>query len=131
MKNRIFNSVSLITVLFLLGCAGTGSIITTGTKRPATNPDDVVVYIEAPENYEVLGIVETTGYLGWTDQGRTNSALKVMKKKAARIGANGILLESTGNTKGASVGSINNGVFMTTSARHKTASGKAIWVLKE
>ena len=119
----------ILTVLFLLfvfSCAS-GTALVTGTKRPATTPDAVVVYTEAPEKYEVIGIVTASSDAGWTAQGSLDYAIAELKKQAAKIGANGIILESVGTSN--SGGVISYGVYIPVTA--KNVSGKAIFVESE
>lgn len=99
----------------------------TGTQRSATNADEVVIYTEAPEKYEVIGIVTASSDFGWTEQGDLNYAVAELKKQAAKIGANGIILESVSSTN--SGGVISYGVYIPVTA--KNVSGKAIYVVSE
>ena len=45
-----------------------------------------------PKRYEVLGKVEVTDNLQWQDNGDVAQAVDELKAKAARLGANGVLL---------------------------------------
>lgn len=85
----------IVLVSVLLGCA-TGSTIITGTKRPATNPATVKVYLDAPSNYETIGIVEATSHIGISRQSAQNRLIGELKSLAAKSGANAIILVSTG-----------------------------------
>ncbi len=54
----------VLFVLCLYSCAS-GSAVVTGTKRPATDPGEVVIYAEAPaEKYEIIGIVNASSESG-------------------------------------------------------------------
>ena len=130
MKKSILLSVffvfGMVSVLMLSGCAS-GTALVTGTQRSATNADEVVIYTEAPEKYEVIGIVTASSDFGWTEQGDLNYAVAELKKQAAKIGANGIILESVSTTN--SGGVISYGVYIPVTA--KNVSGKAIYVAQE
>ncbi|WP_315600975.1 hypothetical protein [Treponema socranskii] len=117
----LFFCIFSVTVLF--SCA-TGTALITGTKRTATNPECVVIYTEAPPKYEVIGIVTASSDSGWTEQGDLNYAIAELKKQAAKIGANGIILENVGTSN--SGGVISYGVYIPVTA--KNVSGKAIYV---
>lgn len=112
-----------IFCLFLLSCAS-GSVLVTGIQREATNPDNVIIYSEAPTNYEVIGIVTASSDMGWTEQGDLDYAIEELKKQAAKVGANGIILESLNTVN--SGGVMTNGVYIPVTA--KSVSGKAIYV---
>ena len=116
----------MVSVFILSGCAS-GTALVTGTQRPATNADEVVIYTEAPEKYEVIGIVTASSDSGWTEQGDLNYAVAELKKQAAKIGANGIILESVSTTN--SGGVISYGVYIPVTA--KNVSGKAIYIVQE
>lgn len=129
--NHVFvTTLVMSTAMFLVACTSAGSAIVTGKARPPVPKELVQIYLEPPADYEVIGLVESIGYVGMTDQSRMNRAIEELKERAGKIGANGVLLEATGNAAGATVGTINNGLLVAASARHKTASGKAIWVKK-
>jgi hypothetical protein len=109
------NMLVLLLALSLAACAS-GSAIVTGTKRTPIDPSQVKLYTEAPAKYEVLGIVSATSGAGLTKQGSEDYAVQELKKQAAKLGANGVLLEATGQLAYAS-GTIG-----------QTVSGKAIFV---
>ena len=126
------NIIIFISILFLLGllisCAtASGTALVTGKQRTATNPTNVVVYTEPPKNYEVIGIVTASSDSGWTDQEDLEYAMEELKKQAAKIGANGVILESVGTSN--SGGVISYGVYIPVTA--KNVSGKAIFVFEE
>ena len=108
---------------FLLGCAS-GSVIVTGKQREPINPENVIIYTETPSYYEVIGIVTASSDMGWTEQGDLNYAIAELKKQAANVGANGIILESLNTVN--SGGVMTAGVYVPITA--KSVSGKAIYV---
>ena len=58
-------------------------------------PEAVKLYATAPQNAEVLGLVSSTSNAGLTYQQAKDSALLDLKKRAAQIGANGIILTAS------------------------------------
>ena len=111
----------LIAVLALAACVS-GSAIITGTTRTPVAPDQVKVYAEPPASFEVIGLVSASSEAGWTEQGSVNYALDELKRRAGKLGANGVLLVSTGDTT-----SVYNGI----SSAGKTVQGKAIFVAEK
>jgi len=91
-------SVLVLAGLLLAGCA-TGSNIVTGTTRPSTSPMAIKIYTEPPADYEVIGQVTAGSSSGWTSQGSMDYAVAELKKQAARLGANGVLLTGTTATQ--------------------------------
>lgn len=125
-KSIIFFAVfilGIVSVLILSGCAS-GTALVTGTQRSATNADEVIIYTETPEHYELIGIVTASSDAGWTEQDSLNYAIAEFKKQAAKIGANDIILESVGTINAGGV--IISGVYVPVSAQK--VSGKAIYV---
>ncbi len=90
--------MSLLTFLLLLGCASSSSILI-GKARLPISPDDVKLYIKPPSKYEEIAILDSSSRSSWavTDQGKMNVAIQRLKEEAAKIGANGILINGTGN----------------------------------
>ena len=93
---KIILTIFIFTVL--LGCAsGSGSSIITGEVRPAINPAEVRIYLEPPSQYEVIGLVEAYSDVNFSRQAAQNRLMERLKKRAAKMGANGVLLTDTGS----------------------------------
>ena len=128
---RAFRIVLVLLVFSVLfGCA-TGSYIITGKVRPAIDPSKVKIYLEAPSQYETIGIVEASSEVEFSTQSAQDRAVKELKAQAAKIGANGVLLLNTGNRTGDAVGIISGGLLLTAASDVKTVRGKAIFVTQE
>jgi hypothetical protein len=119
-------SLILLFVLSLVACAS-GSAIVTGTKRTPLDPSQVKLYVEAPANYEVIGIVNASSDAGWTEQDSQDYAVQELKNQAAKLGANGVLLETTGQETSMFVSGSGGNVY-SIPVTTKTVSGKAIFV---
>jgi hypothetical protein len=67
--------------------------ILSGEAYPPVPEDSVVIYIEKPTfEYTVVGLVEARG-MGFTNEARDQElAIKALKREAARIGANGVII---------------------------------------
>jgi len=84
----------LAFILWLPGCTiVNGTSIVTGGEREATSPDDVRIYREEPAEYEELAIVASSaGHDFKSREALLKSAFIRLKKEAAGVGANAILL---------------------------------------
>ena len=112
-----------------MACAS-GSVIVTGTERTPLDPNQVKLYLEAPANCEIIGIVNASSDAGWTEQGSQDYAVQELKKQAAKLGANGVILETTGEKTSTIVGGSGTGSFYAIPVTAKTVSGKAIFVFE-
>tara|TARA_R110002167_G_scaffold340041_2_gene547920 strand:- start:2715 stop:3107 length:393 start_codon:yes stop_codon:yes gene_type:complete len=127
--NNIKGVVLLILVIFVTACAS-GSYIITGKVRAPINFKLVQLYIDAPENYETIGLVKSSSDAGWTEQGSQDYAVQELKKQAAKIGANGVLLITTGENTSAFISTNPNGGSYAIPVSAQTLTGKAIYVSK-
>jgi len=135
---------ALLFAAVLGGCASQSSQML-GTARAPIDPAQVRIYQpeEVPEHYERIAILETSsGAFVYGNQNKTNSALNKLRRDAARLGANGVLIQALadgeGGGSGISVGGgggriggrsmTSGGVGVNISARPKHATGIAIYV---
>jgi hypothetical protein len=107
-------------IVFAVTACASGSAIVTGTKRAPIALEQVRLYLEPPADFETIGLVSATSDAGWSEQGSVDYAIKELKKQAANLGANGLLVISTGDTT--------TGVISGIAVTGKTVQGKAIFV---
>lgn len=120
--------VSLI-LLILTGCAS-GSAIVVGQAREPIDPNKVKLYLEAPANYEVIGLVKASSDAGWTEQDSVNYAVEELKNQAAKLGANGVFIETTSEQTSTIIGGQGTGYLYAIPVSAQTVSGKAIFVIE-
>ena len=121
----------MFVAIFLLSSCASGSYILTGQKRDPINSLLVKLYTAPPKKYEVIGIVNASSSSGWTQQGDMDYAVSELKEQAAKIGANGVLLTSTGESTSSTVGAYSNGVVYSSSSTSQTITGQAIYVTEQ
>jgi hypothetical protein len=114
-------------VLAIAACAS-GSAIVTGKTRAPFAPELVKIYLEPPAAYEVIGLVNASSGSGWTEQGSLDYAIEELKKQAAKLGANGVLLVSSGDRTSTVVGGQGTGYVYAVPTVAKTVQGRAIFV---
>ena len=110
----------LVLILLLISCHPVSHIVV-GNKREATSPTDVKVYLDYPESYEKIALVDAGSNFSFKDpvilfawQSKMNKALERLKVEAANLGANGILIVNTDNKTYQSINSNENGVQSST-----------------
>jgi hypothetical protein len=119
--------IFLFAILLLVGCAS-GSSIVVGEAREAIDSNQVELYLEISETYEIIGIVTASSDAGWTEQDSVDYAVEELKNQAAKIGANGVLIESTGSQTSTAVGGYGSGYTYAVPVTAKSVTGKAIYV---
>jgi hypothetical protein len=97
--------LAALTACAAAACA-TSSHVLIGTARPAISPESVRVYYRPPPKYEEIATISASsqGSLALTSQQNMDKAIARMKAEAAKVGANGILLQSVQDTQGGSIG---------------------------
>ena len=102
MHVRTLASVMLIAALST-GCATTSKVMMS-PARTAISPDQVRVYFAPPQGrYIEIAMLETSsGGFTYGEQNKMNSVLAKLRAEAARLGANGVLLQDTANGYGGS-----------------------------
>jgi len=94
----------LVCIIFLItSCASGTHISTSKNAHESTDFQNIAVYSEFPEKYEELGIVTGECSLRFTAQQDVNAALKAMKKHAAVLGANAVVIKDINGTSKLSV----------------------------
>jgi len=90
MKN-IF--LPILLAIFVSGCVQTQATMLSGETYPPTLESEVVIYLseeEIPGEFKKIAIINAQGESGWTNESQMYNAAK---KRAAKIGAHGILIE--------------------------------------
>lgn len=100
---------SIVLVVFMLSSCATSHVIMVGQARPAISADLVRIYTAPPRNFERIAIINSSSGGSWafTERAQVDEAIAKIKEEAAKIGANGILLQAVGTT---SSGGLNIGI---------------------
>jgi len=88
-------------------CACATSHVVVGDTRAAISPSQVHVYLRPPEHFEEVALLDASSQFSWatTDQQKTDKVIERLKEDAAKLGANGVLLEGLGEKR---VGTVSN-----------------------
>jgi hypothetical protein len=92
--------------LSLAACAS-DSIVVTGTARPPLSPAEVKIYSRPPPAFEEIAILNASKSSAFTTGGQktVDKVIAGLKEQAAKLGANGIILEGFSDSQTGSVGS--------------------------
>src|SRR5690349_4978740 len=94
-----------LALALLCSCGSTRTIMV-GQARPAIAPEAVRVYQTAPRHFERIAIINSSSGPTWafTTRGQVDDAIAKLKEQAAKVGANGILLEYVGTSSSGNLG---------------------------
>jgi hypothetical protein len=125
----------------LAACASSHVMI--GKARPPISPESVHIYMQPPDAiFEEIAILNTSsrGSFSFTAQRKTNQVIKRLKEEAAKLGANGVLLQGIDDEMSGSIGTgveqgsyshgtaVGGGIGISTGLHRKVGSGIAIYV---
>jgi len=136
LRVRVFEAIMVMfsfTVLLGCGVRVSGSSLITGNVRPAISPSEVKIYLDPPAQYETIGIVDAVGYESSFSsmQSAQNKVIDQLKSRAAKMGANGVLLPNTGSLLTGATKYYSEGVVYKTDSGTVAVNGRAIYVIKE
>jgi hypothetical protein len=89
----------------LPGCS-TSSHVMIGTARSPISPESVRIYLQPPPRYEQVATLDATsqGSFAITSQQNMDKAMARLKEEAAKLGANGVLLQGVQDQQTGSIG---------------------------
>jgi uncharacterized protein YbjQ (UPF0145 family) len=128
-------------VVLQVACASSWHVLT-GTPRPPTSPSQVKVYSDAPPTFEEIAVLKASRKSIFSSGGErsTDKVVERLKAEAAKVGANGLIIEGFDQTQTGSIGSgagsdsysahgsINLGVGASVGIFKTTGKGRAIYV---
>ncbi|MBO9880757.1 hypothetical protein [Xanthomonas sp. D-109] len=126
----------LALLLSLAGCASSSKVMV-GAARPPIDPALVQIYSAPPPGAVDIAQLEASSAAGFGTQGQTDAAVDRLKRDAAKLGANGVVLMGVGSQRsggGLSVGAgsygghVGGGLGIGIPTTQKRAAGMAIWV---
>ena len=124
--------VSLIVIIFF-GCYPVSHIIVGETRSPIS-PSKVKIYLEYPEEYEIIARIDASSEFAFRDpsfditwQSKMDKMIQRLKIEAAQLGANGIVIEGTTNQTRQNMRAEENGTSISES-HFKTGTATAIFV---
>jgi hypothetical protein len=138
---HLLASLSIVIALCVTACATSHVLI--GKARAPISPELVQIYTRPPTtHYEEIAQLSTSsqGSFSFTAQGKTDAVINRLKAEAAKLGANGVLLQGIGDQPSGSVGTgggstsysggsmVGGGVGINLETTRKIGGGLAIFV---
>ena len=107
-----------------------------GDTRESIQPSDVKIYIDYPEKYEKIALIDAGSNFAFKDpeilftwQDKMDKVIERLKIEAAKLGANGILIVNTDNKIYQSTSSDGKGNTSASTSTQKFGKAIAIYVL--
>ena len=103
-RARSFRPAAVLAAM-LAGCS-TSSHVMIGTPHVPISPESVRVYLQPPEKYEEIATLDASsqGSFAITSQQNMDKAIARLKEEAAKLGANGVLLQGVQDQQSGSIG---------------------------
>jgi len=120
----------------IIGCVPVSHIVVGETREPI-HPSNVKIYIDYPEEYEKIALIDAGSNFAFKDpailfsyQSKMDKVVERLKIEAAQLGANGILIVNTDNKIYQSISSDGDGSTHLSSHTEKFGKAIAIYVLE-
>jgi hypothetical protein len=138
---RLAVMIPLLAAGLIAACAPSSHVLV-GTARPPILPAEVRVYSHPPANFEEIAVLDASSKSMFSGGGQktTDKVVERMKGEAAKLGANGIILEGFDERQTGSIGtgvgsdsysrssSVGVGVGGSLGIFKTTGKGRAIYV---
>lgn len=107
--NRAFRVLQCMLPGFAIAamsaCASSGPVMM-GTARAPITPDQVTLYSTLPANAEKIAVITASNKSAFTTGGQksVDKVVERLKEQAAKLGANGLILQDFSDRQSASIG---------------------------
>jgi hypothetical protein len=124
--------VPVCLIAVLAACAGSTQVLT-GAPHPPISPAEVRVYTQAPQSFEEIAVLGASKSSVSSEGGERAIAhmIESMRIQAARLGANGLLLEDFSDSDPVAVGTGVGSQTYTHNASISLGIGGSLGVVKK
>lgn len=93
-------------LFFALAACAPSSHVVVGTVRPAIPPSEVKIYLQPPPAFEEIAVLNASAdsMFGSGGQATVDKVMERLKDEAAKLGANGVILEGMSDQQTGSLG---------------------------
>jgi hypothetical protein len=98
--------LSIVLGCVILGACASTKPVMVGQARPPITPDQVKIYWTPPPSYEVIAQINASSKSVFTPGGQPqmDKVIQELKVEAAKLGANGLILQGFSDAQTASLG---------------------------
>ena len=119
----------ILAILFVLAGCATGSALVTGQVTTAIKDhSSIQILTSMPAGAEEIAIVKASSDAGLTQQGSLDYAVEELKKQAARVGANGVVITGSDLLREVYSVPVYNSSPIIGSSSVEIVQGVAVWI---
>jgi hypothetical protein len=98
-------TLASVLALGLAACAPSSHIVV-GAVHPAISPSEVKIYLQPPPSFEEVAVLNASAdsMFGSGGQATVDKVIQRLKEEAAKLGANGIILEGMSDQQTGALG---------------------------
>ncbi len=98
-------TLTAMLAMELAACAPSSHIVV-GTVRPPIAPSEVKIYLQPPPSFDEVAVLNASAdsMFGTGGQSSVDKVIQRLKEEAAKLGANGIILEGMSDQQTGSLG---------------------------
>ena len=122
----------ILAILFVLAGCATGSALVTGQVRTAIEDhSSIQILTTMPADAEEIAIVKASSDSGWTEQGSLDYAVDELRKQAAKLGANAVVITGRDTSSEEYSVPVYNSSPIIGSSSVEIVQGIAVWIKPE
>ena len=114
----------------MAGCSSGSALVTGQTKAAIEDYKTVSILTEMPDGAEQIAVIKASSNSGWTQQDKLDYAVDQLKRQAAKVGANAVVLTARDTSSQAVGVPVYGGGTVVTSTEVEIVHGIAVWVDK-
>ena len=125
-------ALASVFAMGLAACAPSSHILV-GTARPPISPSDVKIYLQPPPSFEQIAILNASAnsMFGTGGQGTVDKVIQRLKEQAAKLGANGIILEGMSDRQTGSLGGGSGSTSYSSNSAVGVGAGASLGIFKK
>jgi len=125
-------TLASVLAMGLAACAPSSHILV-GTARPPISPSDVKIYLQPPPAFEQIAILNASAnsMFGTGGQGTVDKVIQRLKEQAAKLGANGVILEGMSDRQTGSLGGGSGSTSYSSNSAVGVGAGASLGIFKK
>src|SRR5882724_2550932 len=129
----MMRSAALALLAMGLAACAPSSHVLVGTAHPPISPSEVKIYLQPPPTFEQIAILNASSnsMFGTGGQGSVDKVIQRLKEQAAKVGANGIILEGMSDRQTGSLGGGSGSTSYSSNSAVGVGAGASLGIFKK